>query len=91
MKALHITVALRTTHSGGSVLYTLKLQEKLIGMAILTATIFPAIVGEDSSYLNVMFFKERQNILVKHMHGGYRQLAGIKSAPGITGIAGLRP
>lgn len=84
VQAFDEAVALRSADLGGAMFDSLQLQEELVRMPIRAPAELSAIIGKDRGNFGAMLFEKRQNVLIKKMHGGNRQLGGIKPSPGIT-------
>jgi len=87
LQSLHVTVALWTANSGGSVLDAFQLKEQLIGGAILAAAEFSTVIAENGCDLGLVLLEEGKHIVVQDMDGGDGQLGGIEPAPSITAEA----
>ena len=66
----------------------LQLEEQLVGVLVLAAAEFAAIVAEHVVDDGPMLLKGRQARVVEGLHRGDRQLGGAEPCPGVAGVAG---
>jgi len=81
------TVALGTTHTGGTVFDVFKLKKQLERMSVWLSAIFTAVIGQYRLDTHTMLFKERQHAVVEHVHGGQRYFTGVKTPESIAAEA----
>ena len=76
VKPPHEAVGLGPPDPGLTVLYALQLQEKLVGMSIGAAAVFPSVVTENLGDTGAMLVKGGQDILIKQVHRRHWQFGG---------------
>ena len=84
VQALDDAVGLRTPDAGSLVLDAFELQEQLIGMLVLAAAEFAAIIAQHGLDSGGLCLEAWQHVVVEQLHGGQRQLVGIEASPGVA-------
>ena len=84
-RAIHAfdeAVGARRPDLGGAMVDVLQGEQQLVGMLLGTATVFPAIVGEDRAYDDPEGLGEGEDAIVEQIARGGRHLGGVDLGEG---------
>lgn len=82
IEAFHEAVGPGPCHFGSAMLNIVQLQEYLIGMNHRSPAVRTTIIREDVFHFEVLRFVEGQHPVIEDIHGGLRELGGVKLSKG---------